>query len=393
MPLFARAFVFFFFSTFFLISSAPAVETPPPQPQKKLLRVLIDEDLTKVRVSVKGAYRVKLLPSLLPAKQGRALVNVQVLVTPQGVSLGNESWPGARGVHIEPLEERDLYINDGRFRGSADIVAQKNGLLCVINRLDLEGYLYGVLHHEVSAWWPMEALKAQAIAARTYALYQRSVSVPNAYDVKSTTSSQVYGGSATERNRTKAAVDQTAGEVLTYEGKVFPAYFHATCAGLTAAASELWKIDLPPIRGGVHCGFCRLSPHYGWEAQVPLSVIEEKMAKNNRASGQIIRIEMISQTPSHRVGRVRITGTQGGIEIAAKDLRVWLGGDKLRSTHFTVVVRDDIAVFKGKGWGHGVGLCQWGTLGQSLLGRSHKDILRFYYPKSEILNYKKVKVD
>jgi stage II sporulation protein D len=96
----------------------------------------------------------------------------------------------------------------------------------------------------------MEALKAQAIAARTYAFNQMQESKASAYDVKNTTSSQVYGGSMSERYRTKLAINQTAGKILKFEGKVFPAYFHATCGGYQAGAQELWKINLTPIAGG-----------------------------------------------------------------------------------------------------------------------------------------------
>jgi stage II sporulation protein D len=153
---------------------------------------------------------------------------------------------------------------------------------------------------------------------------------------------------------------------------------------MTAGADELWKIYLPPISGLVRCQYCRISPHYYWRAKIPLSDIEEKLSQSGRPVGQLIKIEIISQTPSGRVGSLRFTGTVGEAVIAAKDFRIWIGGDKMRSTQFKVLVRDDMAEFSGKGWGHGVGLCQWGAFGQALLGRSHQDILKFYYPGSEI---------
>ena len=268
-----------------------------------------------------------------------------------------------------------------------DVLKDKNAVLYAINRLNIEDYLYGVVHHEVAPWWPMEALKAQAIAARTYALYQMEVSKPIEFDLKSSTSSQVYGGSTTEKFRTKRAVDLTAGEVLVYQGKIFPAYFHATCAGVTAGAQELWKIDLPPLTGGAHCKFCRLSPHFYWQARVPVSEIEEKMAKYGHPVGRILKIEEISKTPSGRVGSIRITGTAGDFVMAAKDFRIWIGGDKIRSTLFTISIKDDVAGFDGRGWGHGVGMCQWGALGQAILGHDHESILKFYYPGAEIVQY------
>lgn len=347
------------------------------------VRVLVSENQKFIRVVVRGGYAVRALPSLELLDQGKGL-NAPVVPTPRGLKVGGREF-AVQGVRIEPAEDRDLLANRSRFRGYLDIRRDPGGTMFAVNTLGMEKYLYGVLHHEVSAWWPMEALKAQAIAARSYAAYQASVSRKALYDLKSSTSSQVYGGSTTERLRTKRAVDLTAGQVLAFEGKVFPAYFHATCAGKTAAASELWKISMPPLDGGSACGYCKISPHYYWNARVPLSEIEDLLKKNGRPVGQLLDIAPVTQTPSHRVGRIRFRGTLGESVIAAKDFRVWIGGNRMKSTAFTVSVTEDAAVFRGKGWGHGVGLCQWGALGQALLGRKHGEILRFYYPKSKIL--------
>ena len=117
---------------------------------------------------------------------------------------------------------------------------------------------------------------------------------------------------------------------------------------------------------------------------MPLSEIEQKLNSSGHPVGQILKMEIVTQTPSHRAGTLKITGTQQEDIIAAKDLRILIGGDKIRSTAFTVIVKEDQAQFTGKGWGHGVGLCQWGALGQALLGHPYRDILKFYYPGAEI---------
>ena len=352
------------------------------------VRVLIAEDRPSLSVTIKGKYIIRVLPSNKVAKSGQGLQAVSLTPTSRGLRLGSEEW-AAEGLSIEPASERDLYIDHSRFRGNVSVFKTKTGALYAVNRLDIEKYLYGVLHHEVAPWWPMEALKAQAIAARTYAMYQAQVSKAAPYDLKSSTSSQVYGGSTTERYRTRKAVDRTAGQILTYQGKPFPAYFHATCAGTTAGAQELWNINLPPIAGGVKCAFCRISPHFYWQAKEPLSAIEDDLKRNSRPVGRILKIEPVTRTPSDRVGSLRITGTEGEAVVAAKDFRVWIGGELMKSTDFTVEIKEDVAEFHGKGWGHGVGLCQWGTLGQALLGKSFKDILLFYYPGSTILDYRR----
>ena len=337
-------------------------------------------------MNIRGQYQIRVLPNLQVAKKGKGLSNAWVVPTPKGIRIGREEWV-CRGMRIEPREDRDLVVGQSSFRGAVTLLKDKNNLLYAINSLGIESYLYGVLHHEVAAWWPMEALKAQAIAARSYALYQAEVNKKAEYDLKSSTSSQVYGGSTTERYRTKRAVNLTRNRVLFYQGSVLPAYFHATCAGMTAGAGELWNTNLAPLAGGVRCNYCRISPHYNWEARVPLVEIEAKLNQYNRPIGQVLKVEVITQTPSHRVGSLRLTGTRGEATVAAKDFRVWVGGERMRSTMFTVEMIEDRVFFHGKGWGHGVGLCQWGALGQSLLGKTYQNILEFYYPGAQILSY------
>ena len=356
------------------------------KPSGPVIRVLVAENQKSLSITTQGGYLVRSLPGLHEIKKGEKLKSVPVKVSAKGIQWGDEVFSTA-GIRIEPVAPRDLFLNKSRFRGVVDIQKSADSLI-VINRVGIEDYLYGVLHHEVAPWWPMEALKAQAVAARTYALYQAQANRAAPFDLKSSTSSQVYGGSTTERYRTRMSVDQTAGQVLTYQGKLFPAYFHATCAGRTAGAGELWKTQIPPLAGGVRCGTCRISPHYFWHARIPLSEIEELFNKNGRPLGRVLKIEIITQTPSGRVGSLRATGTAGEAVIAAKDFRIWVSGGRMRSTSFTVTVNDDAAEFHGKGWGHGVGLCQWGALGQSLLGRTYRGVLKFYYPGAEITDYK-----
>lgn len=361
----------------------------PSSAGEQTVRVLVAENQPSFTLSVRGRYTVRAWPSMQILSKGESLSGLRVAASGADLIVGKHKV-NARGIVVEPERERDLYLNQGRFRGSLRVILVPNQGLSAINVLGMEGYLYGVLHHEVAPWWPMDALKAQAIAARTYAYYQTLVNAAQEYDLKNTTSSQVYGGSTTERYRTRNAVNLTRGQILTFERKAFPAYFHATCGGKTAASDELWNIALPPLRGGVLCSYCKISPHFFWRRSVPLAQIEEVLRGHGQDVGRILRIEPISQTPSGRVGSVRITGTTRDYVIAAKDFRIWLGGDKLRSTRFLIQIVDDVAQFTGEGWGHGVGLCQWGALGQSLVGKSYKDILTFYYPDSAITDTEQV---
>ena len=171
-------------------------------PTEKNVRVLVAENKKTLHVTVQGAYQIRLLPSLQVVKMGEHLVSAVLIPVPNGVKLGLDTWV-CQGIIIEPARDRDLYLDRSRFRGFVRILKDKNNFLYAINYVDLESYLYGVLHHEVASWWPMEALKAQAITARTYALYQAGVSRNAEFELKSGTGSQVYGGSTTERYRSK----------------------------------------------------------------------------------------------------------------------------------------------------------------------------------------------
>jgi stage II sporulation protein D len=229
----------------------------------------------------------------------------------------------------------------------------------------------------------MEALKAQAVASRTYAMYQMQENKDNDYDVTSDIYSQVYGGKASERFRTSQAVDETDSQILTFEGKVFPAFFSATCAGHTEDASLLWDTDLTPLKGVV-CGFCRESPHYNWHYVFSLPEIEDKLAQSGRSIKGISQISILGRDNSGRITDLKITSAQEETKIAAKDFRNIIGPNIIRSTNFNVTVVDSDAVFEGLGWGHGAGLCQWGAYFMAKQGYKYEEILKFYYPQAEI---------
>ena len=242
------------------------------------------------------------------------------------------------------------------------------------------------MYHEISHQWPIEAIKAQAVAARTYAVYQKEAMKSKNYDLMADTSSQVYGGYGSEKRKTNRAVNFTYGEILRYKGKVFPAYFHATCGGVTENASELWKIDIEPLKGERLCSFCLNSPHYYWKATMDLKTIQKKLGGFYKAKGDLGNIVVAERTSTGRVRTLGLKDEKGeSFNISAKDFRSLLGPDFIRSTNFSMILDQDRVIFSGKGWGHGVGLCQWGAYGMSRQGYNYKQILEFYYPGAEII--------
>ena len=149
---------------------------------------------------------------------------------------------------IVPLEGQWLNLNGTPYRGELRIAKSDRGDMDVINVLDVEAYLYGVVPKEMSPQWYLEALKAQAIAARTYALYQKEKSKDKNYDVNATTASQVYGGAGVEAPMSNQAVDETEGKVLLYDGELALTYFHANSGGMTEEARRVWSVDVPYLK-------------------------------------------------------------------------------------------------------------------------------------------------
>ena len=254
----------------------------------------------------------------------------------------------------------------------------------------MEDYLYGVLSQEVSHRWSMESLKAQAIAARTFALYQKAQNKLQSYDLRSDIYSQVYGGMNPERWATTKAVSVTKDKVLIFNGKVFPTYYHATCAGHTEDASNLWNINLGPLKG-VACDFCKRSPHYYWSKEISLWALQDKLKSSGYTISKILSVTLLSQNPSRRVEKIEIKDEAGvAIIMTAKDFRQMLGPNELRSTRFESSIKWNKLMVKGSGWGHGAGMCQWGAYGMARKGKKADEILKYYYPGAEITTLDKI---
>ena len=351
---------------------------PDSQPE---VRVAIAQDVGSLGIRISGAYEVVDPADQKVLSRGRSL-KVTATVSQTAILLGKEAF-NQRSVLIKTGDSMIL-VDDRAFAGGIQLSRKDNGKLLVVNRIGLEDYVRGILYHEVSHYWPMEVLKAQAIVCRTYAVYQIQENRRKEYDVTSDTYSQVYGGRTSERYRTTKAVDQTRGQVLMYQDRVLPAYFHAVCGGRTEDASVLWNTELPPLRG-VACPYCKEAPHYQWHAVLSLSEIAEKLqAAGYPAYAHIKDIRMLQRDPSGRLVNLKIITDTKETQIPTKDFRNAVGSNVIRSANFTVRLADQDAVFEGFGWGHGVGMCQWGAYFMAKQGSTYRQILLFYYPKTDV---------
>lgn len=368
---------------FFLLSFDLAAQVFGREPVQ--IRVAVFKDVREATLAVKGPFDIVDARTRQLFYHGRDFSSSKVTAGEGGIRFRNMTF-NTEGIEITGKRKAAILVNGRPYRGEIRIFKYPGGTLCVVNVLDLESYVKGVLYHEVSHKWPIDAIKAQAVASRTYAMYQREVMKGKDYDLTADTSSQVYGGYASEQHRTNRAANFTKDEVLTFRGRFFPAYFHATCGGMTENAGELWRIDLAPLKGERVCSFCQESPHYYWSTPIELKALQKKLGSSWKLKGQLKNISITQRNATGRVRTLELKDDKGArMSISAKDFRNLAGPDAIRSTNFSIVMEQNKAIFNGRGWGHGAGLCQWGAFGMSKKGYGYKEILAFYYPGAEIV--------
>ncbi|MFM7652131.1 MAG: SpoIID/LytB domain-containing protein [Vulcanococcus sp.] len=337
--------------------------------------------------------------------------------TPRAAAVlaGPELW-------IEPLQpgvEGGLVLNQRRYRGRLQVLPLGSGLQ-VINHVPLETYLASVVGSEMPASWPQQALRAQAVAARTYALKGRKPAA--AYDLKSTVASQVYRGIEAETPSTREAVAATRGLVLIYGSGLIDAVFHSSSGGSTESSGHLWSQQLPYLVSVPD--FDQESPVAQWRQPLPADLLARAFAE----IGGVRRIEVVATTPTGRIRQARVVGPSGELVLSGAALRSRLG---LKSTwvRFELEVPEGTAtaanpaapvlmpppplpafslpaagfdnglqaapvaiplpqwVAVGRGFGHGIGMSQWGALAMARRGDSFSAILSHYYRGTQLRPY------
>jgi stage II sporulation protein D len=232
---------------------------------------------------------------------------------------------------------------------------------------------------EDGANWEIEALKVQAVIARTYALYQKSMHRSANYDITSSVLHQVYKSGAVDA-RISYAVKDTKGEVLLYDGKLIEAFYHSTSCGKTEDPVEVFGKSYPYLKPVDVSG--EISPYWIWERKIPVEEIEKAL----NISG-LKEIKITSYTTTNRVKTVDVVHDSGALSVKATDLRKLLGWNRLPSTQFTVTRDNGNFLFEGKGYGHGVGLCQWSALEMARDGKTYREILSYFYPGTTLEIY------
>ena len=356
------------------------------QPNPDWIRVAVSRADPQVDLQIHGRFTILALHTGQPIQQGRRLHSVAVRAVPEGIALGEDVLPFV-GVRIEPVREATISLNGKRLRGTLEIVRQQDLTLLVVNHIGLEDYLRGVLSKEAPDYWPSESLKAIAIAARTYALYQRFTKDQVDYDVTGDILSQDYGGKSAEKAATSRAVRATTGMVLMHRGQLFPTFYHSTCGGVTEHARVMGPYDLEPLQGGVVCSFCAGSPFFRWQRRLTKADVAWALRKSPHGSvGSVLDMAVSKRTASGRAEQVTIVGSQRTLRLTGYDVRALFGFDQIRSPLFSVAPSGESFLIEGRGWGHGVGMCQWGAAELARRGFNAREILAYYYPRAELVS-------
>lgn len=391
---------------------APGGDLPGAEPD---VRVGLAVDTATVEIRSDGGLRI-----IDPASRREvALVDPGSAATFTATAAGRLAYraggvsreTAATVLSVEPRSRAPLVIAGNPYRGTAVIRAGGAGRVTAINQVDMEEYLLGVVPREIGRVGEelLEAAKAQAVAARTYAIRYLGRREALGFDVFATVQDQVYGGMEAEHDPISRAVRETAGEIITYQGTPVEAFYHSTCAGQTAAIEEVWPteaprpylvsvVDVDPRTGEA---FDRSSNRFEWTERwtadeltgILNRTLADSLAPGVSDIGEIRDIRVLERTRSGRIARMLISTTSGDYHVGRDRIR-WVflrsSGPILNSSKFDVqLVRDargsvSEIVATGGGWGHGIGMCQVGAMGRARAGQDYRTILRTYYTGADI---------
>jgi stage II sporulation protein D len=296
------------------------------------------------------------------------------------------------------LEKALLTLSERDYQGTIRVVSDPKGRYDAVNILDIEDYLLGVIGREMNPNSPLEALKAQAIAARTHALHLARESEDQSYDLVANLS-QAYMGKDKLHKNVVLAIEITRGQILQYKGRTIPAYFHASCGGYTEPSSSIWKTaatkeENASQSSAVRCTWCATSDENKWSLKISKEAFRRALGQAGLKVGVSPSIAILETAPGGHAVTIAIRSNGGEVRVDGDRLRSILGYSSLKSTLFQVSETSnpggtpgDGFIFTGNGFGHGVGLCQFGAEQMARKGASSGRILAYYYPNCRIASY------
>jgi stage II sporulation protein D len=376
----------------FLLVSWITIISPAAWATGPAIRVGLANEAQVLSIQSADPFSIRLPSGKTFHASGQVTVRVQgagLLLNERAVAESRAWVEGSQGTYRVRvgMKAKQSAISDSSrewvVRGPLDIQSAPSGL-ALINWIDLEDYVAGVVSGEVGAKWPLEALKAQAVAARTYVLYKKVENQLQPFDVVAGVQDQVYHGHSVRAESVLQAVAATRGQVVTYDQRPIFAAYSSTAAGPTEDALYVWALDLPYLKG-VDCPFDEQAPRYDWRTSFTFDYLEQQLRKEGYNVGSVATFTPYTFTPSGRIDRVRLLHSRGEIILRGQDLRRVVGYSKIFSTQFSIESFGPEVVVVGHGAGHAVGMCQWGMREMAELGYDYQSIVRYYYPGTTLL--------
>lgn len=368
------------------VFSAPSKTDPalPPAPkftEPPVVGVWLSDLPAEVTLSSTGPCVVEPRSSEINGYVFLRLEPSRARLAEKGIALGRFKFD-CETVLIKPDGKSVLKINNQAYPGSLCLM-RAGKQLAVINEVNLETYLTRVVGAEMPPAWLDAALKAQAVAARTYALYSYVKRKGKAWHLRSTTDDQVYVGGGVQhaawRKRIERMVRATKGETLLHKGGLFPSFFHSTCGGYTESPGNAIGKEGYEFLEGVPCPYCKDSKHTVWTFRIRPDALAAKLkAAGYEVGAPITHMEVhVTGPPAGRI--LRATWPNGSMDIPMVAFRRVVGRLEVRSGRFTCSLRNGVFIFSGRGLGHGAGMCQYGARTMAKEGSTYRYILKYYY--------------
>lgn len=349
-------------------------------------------------LSVDGGYTLRTVDGSQVLYHGNGLKPTTIVPTPDGFRIAGTEHSAPR---LELLPERSpsIWIDNHQYRGTVQFHRTTNNRVTAINVVAFDDYLASVVDSEMPLDFGPAARQAQAIVARTYALYQmQRVPAAALFDVYATTRSQKYLGYqyrdkrgrrlAGESDDSRQRVRDTAGVVCTHQGQLFCTYYCAVCGGRTTQGDQVFA-DAVPLLDSVVCRWCKPAPLCDWQREVSKSELSRRLGDLFQSRGKpfdkLTSIDCEPPRPSGHESTFTVSDGRHSYRLKASELRTLLSSTRLHSPNFSIHEKGETLLIEGHGHGHGVGLCQWGARGMARAGKTSTEILKHYYPGVQLI--------
>ncbi len=363
------------------------------------IRVAVTGSQRQLDLSIDGPYQLRPVGSSKVLSRGEKLAVTTVIATSNGLRIGKTEYAVTR-LEIIPNQSPSVWVNGHEYRGTVRFFRQSGGAIRAVNVLPIAEYLASVVDSEMPTSFGVEARKAQAIVARTYALDVLRSGEGNAeFDLFASTSSQKYLGYqyrdgsrrlAGESEASRQIVRDTTGMVAMFQGRLFRTYYSAVCGGQTTQGTAIFSDAVSALKS-VSCDYCREANLYRWESDLSKTTVSDKLKEHFRGEGKsfdrLQSIVLVSGQPSKglEVPEFEVRDGKRSHRISAATLRRLLPPGTVYSPFFSITEKSDKLLFSGRGHGHAAGLCQWGARGQGLVGKTAYEIVRYYYSGAKLV--------